>query len=742
MHPPGLESTKLWDGIAMKTDMGETIPVGSAPTLSPKRGAPTNVPSWRSRFVLSAKAQAPRKMELVGDSACDALAADLVRRASLALDAGVSPTLVDDGLGGTYFIRDEHGDELSVFKPRDEEPTAINNPKNEGRSGLGEAGLKGGIRIGDAAFNEAAAYLLDARSGHFSRVPPTAIARSEHSAFFDVSSGEGNSYDEAVHSPFRSLKTKVGSLQRFVSHDGCADDFSASIFSELEVQRIACLDVRLFNTDRHSANLLVQRTPRPETPTPRGVSPSPPDSSPPDSSPPRSPARSASPSSPLVRSPEARPTSPSPLGATPPTSIVPPVSCSLQYDAQAHSEVMRVDVALPPMLPVPFLGGAVALNRGARSVSTLPPSLQSVPATLQTRTEVEDGAAGEYPRLIPIDHGFCLPAAITVPYFEWQHWPQADAPLHPKVMEHVCSMDVEADVALLSRLTPTAPTGPAIAPLLGISGGSHGRSQSSSHTSGSSGSNGSNGSSYHANSRANSTANNAGSIRTEASTREPAGLRAASLTTFRVGSLVLQTAALAHCTLRQIAELMCDPDPLAMSDHKNWPLRDTLLPAYLEGVEGVEGVDAGGTDADAGISCMDSGHLSSSSSLDDTGIAPRAARPIAPRASGWGLVHAPCEQMSPVSVLSSCGVTSGAAAGAVSSWAISEPESDEPPTRLQLLCHAARVEALQKGYETTKALQPAARHAAEEAAFLEILRRRLTEHFNSVASAAAPPRKA
>jgi hypothetical protein len=55
---------------------------------------------------------------------------------------------------------------------------------------------------------------------------------------------------------------------------------------------------------------------------------------------------------------------------------------------------------------------------------------------------------------------------------------------------------------------------------------------------------------------------------------------------------------------------------------------------------------------------------------------------------------------------------------------------------------AARVEALQKCYETTKALQPAARHAAEEAAFLEILRRRLTEHFNSVAPAAAPPRKA
>ena len=65
-----------------------------------------------------------------------------------------------------------------------------------------------------------------------------------------------------------------------------------------------------------------------------------------------------------------------------------------------------------------------------------------------------------------------------------------------------------------------------------------------------------------------------------------------------------------------------------------------------------------------------------------------------------------------------------------------------PPHQLEADRHAARVEALQKCYETTKALQPAARHAAEEAAFLEILRRRLTEHFNSVAPAAAPPRKA
>ena len=94
------------------------VPRGCLPADAPKSpavspvAAPLNVPSWRSRFVLSAKAQAPRKMQIVA-AAADSASHDLVKRADAALEAGVSPTLVDDGLGGSYFVRDEQGRELA-----------------------------------------------------------------------------------------------------------------------------------------------------------------------------------------------------------------------------------------------------------------------------------------------------------------------------------------------------------------------------------------------------------------------------------------------------------------------------------------------------------------------------------------------------------------------------------------------------------------------------------------------------
>ena len=293
-----------------------------------------------------------------------------------------------------------------VFKPRDEEPNAINNPKPAQQEShaahVGEAGLKGGIRVGDAALNEAAAYILDSRAGHFSRVPPTVVARSEHHAFFDAASGEGTSYDEATRSPFRSLKTKVGSLQRFVSHDGCADDFSASLFTPLEVQRIAVLDIRMFNTDRHGANLLVQRQPRQPSPT----------LTTPTSSPPHSPrSRSCSSptafsalsgaASPLGGSAPARSMESSPLLLSPPSSPPPPP---------------------PTSLPATLRAGLILGGDGDGSSGS---SAWSAP-----------GGAPDAPVLIPIDHGFCLPAAITVPTFEWQYWPQVGTP--PCSCAHAC----------------------------------------------------------------------------------------------------------------------------------------------------------------------------------------------------------------------------------------------------------------------------------------------------------------
>ena len=184
-----------------------------------------------------------------------------------------------------------------------------------------------------------AAYLLDStdRAAHFSRVPPTAIVHVEHSAFFDAEA------DGATHAcGLRSRKTKVGSLQQFVKHDGFAEDYSQSLFSDLDVQRIAVLDVRTFNTDRHAANLLVQK----------------------------------------------------------------PASKQPASDGEGRRD-----------------GGE----------------------------DFVDGDGKDAYRLVPIDHGFCLPAAITVPCFEWAHWPQAKAPMTPEVLAYISSIDLDADAALLTN---------------------------------------------------------------------------------------------------------------------------------------------------------------------------------------------------------------------------------------------------------------------------------------------------
>ena len=62
-----------------------------------------------------------------------------------------------------------------------------------------------------------------------------------------------------------------------------------------------------------------------------------------------------------------------------------------------------------------------------------------------------DGDGKDAYRLVPIDHGFCLPAAITVPCFEWAHWPQAKAPMTPEVLAYISSIDLDADAALLTN---------------------------------------------------------------------------------------------------------------------------------------------------------------------------------------------------------------------------------------------------------------------------------------------------
>eukprot|EP00440_Ansanella_granifera_P053325 gb/GFBE01057805.1/.p1 GENE.gb/GFBE01057805.1/~~gb/GFBE01057805.1/.p1 ORF type:complete len:555 (+),score=118.33 gb/GFBE01057805.1/:1-1665(+) len=214
---------------------------------------------WRRSFVENAT-KANRKIQYLHESQCCETYEinDVMEEAIKALENGIKPHLVEDGLGGTYFVKDRKETFVAVFKPRDEEPLAPNNPKvhagslTAGLLGEAQKGLKEGVLVGEAAINEYAAFLVDQASGATLRagVCPTALVRVANSAF--------HSATEDRRSAFRSVKDKVGSFQLFAPHDCTSEDMGPSRFPDDQVHRIAVLDIRLCNTDRHAGNILVR----------------------------------------------------------------------------------------------------------------------------------------------------------------------------------------------------------------------------------------------------------------------------------------------------------------------------------------------------------------------------------------------------------------------------------------------------------------------------------------------------
>nr|KYP54621.1 hypothetical protein KK1_000815 [Cajanus cajan] len=156
-----------------------------------------------------------------------------------------------EGTGGAYFMVDSTGQRyVSVFKPIDEEPMAVNNPRGLPFSEDGE-GLKKGTRVGQGAFREVAAYILDhPMSGRrslfgdekgFAGVPPTVLVQCLHKGFNHPG----------------DLTTKIGSLQMFMENNGSCEDMGPGAFPVKEVHKITVLDMRLANADRHAGNILI-----------------------------------------------------------------------------------------------------------------------------------------------------------------------------------------------------------------------------------------------------------------------------------------------------------------------------------------------------------------------------------------------------------------------------------------------------------------------------------------------------
>eukprot|EP00750_Incisomonas_marina_P017274 INCI20190.1.p1 GENE.INCI20190.1~~INCI20190.1.p1 ORF type:complete len:557 (+),score=59.69 INCI20190.1:100-1770(+) len=137
-----------------------------------------------------------------------------------------------------------------------------------------------GLYCDEEAVREVTAYTLDRQQSPelCCNVPATAVVEmriSEHA----VTTNEKRTLQisDTAHSPSQKNNCTVkipgqdhvvrtystghdlhlhGTLHAYRSHSGAAEDYGDSMFDVGDVQRIAVLDIRLFNTDRHGGNLL------------------------------------------------------------------------------------------------------------------------------------------------------------------------------------------------------------------------------------------------------------------------------------------------------------------------------------------------------------------------------------------------------------------------------------------------------------------------------------------------------
>jgi len=151
------------------------------------------------------------------------------------------PELMASGTGGAYLLRSEDGDLLAIFKPFDEDPFSLRNPKAPPSNPqmLMSSQSRPLIRPGEVAHREVAAYLLDRKN--LAGVPLTTLVRM----FGESRWGKDG---------------KIGSLQSYVNHDHDSWELSSSLYTKSDVHNIALFDLRLLNTDRHGGNILVRRT--------------------------------------------------------------------------------------------------------------------------------------------------------------------------------------------------------------------------------------------------------------------------------------------------------------------------------------------------------------------------------------------------------------------------------------------------------------------------------------------------
>ena len=257
-----------------------------------------------------------------------------------------------------------------------------------GESKENDDGIKRGIRVGEAAGRECAAYLLDHES--FAGVPATSLVSVRHPRWKDCE--------------------KIGSLQSYVQHFCSAEDVGYSRFLASDVHRIAILDMRLLNCDRHSGNVLVSHQSSSNSTTSSGL-------------------RTAT----TTFKKECIPLS----NSEPMKSLTPgpPSTRASLWTSDGSDEI--------PMIT----DTSTATSRA--SIASRSCSYEDYSPTNKNTRRRRHGVV----KLIPIDHGFTLPRidALSDASFEWLRWPQARKPFTEDMLSYIQDLDADADVRILRR---------------------------------------------------------------------------------------------------------------------------------------------------------------------------------------------------------------------------------------------------------------------------------------------------
>ncbi|VDK79934.1 unnamed protein product [Onchocerca ochengi] len=192
-----------------------------------------------------------------------------LKRALEAINAGIQPVRIAAGSSGSYFVRDINYQTIAIFKPKDEEPFAPQNPKWPkyfqrmlcfccfGRACL---------IPNNGYISETAASLVDEKL-QLHIVPKTRIVKLASPAFY---------YKDKSRFNNKELKGKDGSYQLFLNGYVSASDIiprwkkggGLCPLTAVEIERfkylfqkLCVLDYVIRNTDRHMGNWLIKYEP-------------------------------------------------------------------------------------------------------------------------------------------------------------------------------------------------------------------------------------------------------------------------------------------------------------------------------------------------------------------------------------------------------------------------------------------------------------------------------------------------